>query len=975
LEKTDEAPTRSQAAEVAIPLVRIVKQMMQKGADNGELAAELACQLRTNSREEATAMLVGMFEIMGKAVNSKLLVAVRSVMSDRNLKLTPRLGELLLRNYAGIQLYQEARDFVTHVEREGVLTPISAVLALRATLGTGDFDAAISQVKQLAALLHASISGDAPASAPKSIMQQLIAVAAQKSALPRLLRELYVCRLCTPWALETVLAECVKVRDGQALNAVEAFANAHGLELTGLAYAHLIRGADSATDAQRHLAAASKDGVVAEELLLAAVDTAILHDDALMAQAVLQHLSVLGKSAEVAAAVIRLAVEGPLRGNTTEATILDLYDKHLAGANILVGQPMGQLLINSALNRRRMDIVTRLMTVSEGSQQHALLKSLGSENRLGHARDVFNACPQQTPSLYNALLEACNACRNVRAAEGVMEEAISAGLADVVTYNTMVKAYLQCGDLVSLRATIEEMRSQGGDLAPNCVTFNEIIGATIRMNSEGVWALINEMRSCGVSPNKFTCAILLKSIQPNSRSSDVERTLAVVDALEDTMDEVLLSSVCEACIRAGRFDLLSRQLERQRGAERVHIRSSHTYGSIIRAYGVLKDLRGVWDTWREMRTRHMTPTSIAIGCMTEALASNGDPESAHDLIKEMLAEPDTRPLVNSVIYCSVLKGFSHHRHFDRVWCVHKEMQAAKLTVSLAAYNTLIDACTRSSDMARVPQILEDMANDGLEPNIVTYSTIIKGYCLENRLEKAMELLQEMKQSTRYRPDEITYNTLIHGYARFGHYEQGMALLAEMQELGVQPSNYTLSVVAKLATRSRRPERAFELCEELGKRYGLRLNVQVYNNLVHACTVNQDMQRGLKLLEQMQRDGIRPDTRTFTLLVRGSLASGEVKETAALLRAAFGLPGGHPSVSKPWSGSAKARPAWNSKLCPDVVAEVLEGLAIQRHSPQLAVQLLRDLRTVPGLRIDPKLHLRLTASMASTAVGAEPLHPR
>merc|ERR550532_766475 len=142
--------------------------MMQKGADNGELAAELACQLRTHTREEASAMLVGMFEIMGKAVNSKLLVAVRSVMSDRNLKLTPRLGELLLRNYAGIQLYQEVRDLVTCVERDGVLTPISAVLALRATIGTGDLDAALVQVKKLAALLRASINGDAPAAAPKS---------------------------------------------------------------------------------------------------------------------------------------------------------------------------------------------------------------------------------------------------------------------------------------------------------------------------------------------------------------------------------------------------------------------------------------------------------------------------------------------------------------------------------------------------------------------------------------------------------------------------------------------------------------------------------------------------------------------------------------------------------------------------------------------------------------------------------------
>merc|ERR1719471_2353431 len=198
----------------------------------------------------------------------------------------------------------------------------------------------------------------------------------------------------------------------------------------------------------------------------------------------------------------------------------------------------------------------------------------------------------------------------------------------------------------------------------------------------------------------------------------------------DSMDEVLLSSVCEACIRIGRSDLLAKQIARQRTSRRVNVRGAHTFGSIIRAYGVLNDLKGVWDTWREMRMRHITPTSITIGCMVEALASNGDPESAHELIREMLGDDDTNPLVNAVIYCSVLKGFSHQRQFDRVWLVYEEMRAEKLAVSLAAYNALIDACARSSDMARVPQLLQDMAKDRLEPNIVTYSTILKGYCQE-----------------------------------------------------------------------------------------------------------------------------------------------------------------------------------------------------------------------------------------------------
>merc|ERR1719345_235537 len=64
------------------------------------------------------------------------------------------------------------------------------------------------------------------------------------------------------------------------------------------------------------------------------------------------------------------------------------------------------------------------------------------------------------------------------------------------------------------------------------------------------------MQSCGLKPNHITCSILLKSVQPGAKSMNIERTMEVVDNMEDEMDDVLLSSVVEACIRVGRADLL-----------------------------------------------------------------------------------------------------------------------------------------------------------------------------------------------------------------------------------------------------------------------------------------------------------------------------------------------------------------------------------------------------------------------------------
>ena len=51
----------------------------------------------------------------------------------------------------------------------------------------------------------------------------------------------------------------------------------------------------------------------------------------------------------------------------------------------------------------------------------------------------------------------------------------------------------------------------------------------------------------------------------------------------------------------------------------------------------------------------------------------------------------------------------------------------------------------------------------------------------------------------------------------------------MQEAGVRPSNFTLSVLVKLASRSHRLERALELCEEISRKCRFRLNIHVYNN--------------------------------------------------------------------------------------------------------------------------------------------------
>merc|ERR1719182_593262 len=409
-------------------------------------------------------------------------------------------------------------------------------------------------------------------------------------------------------------------------------------------------------------------------------------------------------------------------------------------------------------------------------------------------------------------------------------------MADVVSYNTLIKFHLQRKNFVKARGLIDEMKKEG--LQPNRVTFNELLNAMIGQStrdSDGgirpqIWEIVNEMQAADVKPNQVTCSILLKSLGDSSNQTDILKTMELINSMEEPMDEVLLSSVVEACVRIGKPDLLTAKLKQLQGDDTVAVNGSHTFGSLIKAYGHAKDIAGVWRCWKEMRSRHIKPTSITLGCMVEAVVSNGDTEGAFELIHQMQDDDQCRTSLNSVIYCSVLKGFTREKKIDRVWAVYEEMNKRKIELSIVTYNTLIDACARCAHMEHIPDILEDMKKHRIKPNVITYSTMLKGHCQNGDIQTSFLILEQMKKDARLKPDEIMYNSLLDGCARSNLIDEGLRLFEEMQAEGVQPSNFTLSILVKLMNRARKLDQAFALVEGITKRYNFKANVHVYTNL-------------------------------------------------------------------------------------------------------------------------------------------------
>merc|ERR1719492_502564 len=282
---------------------------------------------------------------------------------------------------------------------------------------------------------------------------------------------------------------------------------------------------------------------------------------------------------------------------------------------------------------------------------------------------------------------------------------------------------------------------------------------------------------------------------------------------------------------------------------------------------------------------------MTLGCMTEAMVMNDQADEALELVRKQFDCKERRDCINTVIYSTLLKGFAVSKRMDKVMAVYEEMRGKGISCNTITYNTLLDGFAKCHAMDRASILLEDMKESCVEPDIITYSTIIKGYCAIGDVDHAFHVLAEMRSDGKFVPDEIMYNSILDGCAKQHRVEEALRLLEEMKSTGVNPSNYTLSILVKLLGHARRLTQAFKMVEDLSSQNNFRPNVQVYTCLVQACILNRRLEKALALHETMVSDaGCRVDDKFYAVLARGCLQLHQPLKAAEVVRAAYQLPG-------------------------------------------------------------------------------------
>merc|ERR550537_1816450 len=143
-------------------------------------------------------------------------------------------------------------------------------------------------------------------------------------------------------------------------------------------------------------------------------------------------------------------------------------------------------------------------------------------------------------------------------------------------------------------------------------------------------------------------------------------------------------------------------------------------------------------------------------------------------------------------------------------------------------------------------IFREMGLKNVTPDLISYSTLIKGYCVKGELEPAMQLFTLMRKRG-IKPDGILFNSILDGCAHKQMRTLTEQVLTDMEQEGVRPSNFTLSILVKLYGRCGDVEQAFDVVETYSKKYNFEPNIQVYTCLMSACISNKELPRALRVL--------------------------------------------------------------------------------------------------------------------------------
>ncbi|KAJ8536992.1 hypothetical protein K7X08_035393 [Anisodus acutangulus] len=234
------------------------------------------------------------------------------------------------------------------------------------------------------------------------------------------------------------------------------------------------------------------------------------------------------------------------------------------------------------------------------------------------------------------------------------------------------------------------------------------------------------------------------------------------------------------------------------------------------------------------------------------------------------------------VYNSMMGVYARNGRFSRVQELLDLMHKRGLEPDLVSFNTLINARLRSGPMTPNLEIelLNEVRSSGVQPDIITYNTLISACSRESNVEEAVRVFSDM-ESHRCRPDLWTYNAMISVFGRCGMDGEAARLFNELEANGFYPDAVTYNSLLHAFAKQGNIEKVKEIREEMVN-MGFGKDEMTYNTIIDMYGKQGRHDLALEVYRDMISSGRSPDVVTYTILIDSLGKENKMEEASKVM---------------------------------------------------------------------------------------------
>lgn len=345
-----------------------------------------------------------------------------------------------------------------------------------------------------------------------------------------------------------------------------------------------------------------------------------------------------------------------------------------------------------------------------------------------------------------------------------------------------------------------------------------------RKGPDEAWNALEEMLKEGKTTDKYTVSrMLMKTVGVGHSRMDHARAYRGIGLVEKfiemqpkDVDEVLFNALLDTCCRLKDLNRLESLVK---WMHELQVKPSPiTLGILVKTYGQAGDLPKVLKAWDELEEQRGQANSVTYGCMLDACVKCGNLEKAVEVFENLRQTGKHR---NTILYATMIKGYGMEKQLDKALELFNEMPSEGVEYNIITFNSILEACVKCGNVQAAEGLLQQMMSpeSTLQPDLISFSTLIKGYCQSGEIDKALSFAESLR-ARGLSCDELVYNTLMDGCVKVGDLTTGIGLFEEMVQLGLRPSAITSSILGRLYQRAGYEDCANEKVNELYMQFGV-----------------------------------------------------------------------------------------------------------------------------------------------------------